>query len=81
MTLPRDSAKVAHFYSMRCPKFCSMNVTQEVHEFVTGKGIAEQEGNAIGMHAKVHEFNRRAESSPPPHSPRYDGALKAGTAR
>jgi len=29
-TLPKDSAKVAHFCSMCGPKFCSMKITQEV---------------------------------------------------
>ncbi|MDX1949459.1 MAG: phosphomethylpyrimidine synthase ThiC, partial [Rickettsiales bacterium] len=32
-TLPKDSAKVAHFCSMCGPKFCSMKITQEVREF------------------------------------------------
>ncbi|WP_106478790.1 phosphomethylpyrimidine synthase ThiC [Phytohalomonas tamaricis] len=36
-TLPKDSAKVAHFCSMCGPKFCSMKITQEVRErFGTG---------------------------------------------
>jgi phosphomethylpyrimidine synthase len=32
-TLPQDSAKVAHFCSMCGPKFCSMQITQEIREF------------------------------------------------
>jgi phosphomethylpyrimidine synthase len=32
-TLPKDSAKVAHFCSMCGPKFCSMKITQEVREY------------------------------------------------
>lgn len=31
-TLPQDNAKVAHFCSMCGPKFCSMQVTQEIRE-------------------------------------------------
>ncbi len=31
-TLPKDSAKVAHFCSMCGPKFCSMKISQEVRE-------------------------------------------------
>ncbi len=46
-TLPKDSAKVAHFCSMCGPKFCSMKITQEVREF------ARQ-----GLQAKAEEFNR-----------------------
>ncbi|OZG71414.1 phosphomethylpyrimidine synthase ThiC [Hahella sp. CCB-MM4] len=32
-TLPKDSAKVAHFCSMCGPKFCSMKISQEVRDF------------------------------------------------
>jgi phosphomethylpyrimidine synthase len=46
-TLPKDSAKVAHFCSMCGPKFCSMKITQEVREF------AQQ-----GLQEKAAEFNR-----------------------
>jgi len=47
-TLPKDSAKVAHFCSMCGPKFCSMKITQDVREY------AEQ--LAEGMAAKSAEF-------------------------
>lgn len=46
-TLPKDSAKVAHFCNMCGPKFCSMKITQEVREF------AQQ-----GMQQKAVEFQR-----------------------
>ncbi|WP_313297865.1 phosphomethylpyrimidine synthase ThiC [Diaphorobacter sp.] len=42
-TLPKDSAKVAHFCSMCGPKFCSMKITQEVREFAA-KGLKEKAG-------------------------------------
>ena len=32
-TLPQDNAKVAHFCSMCGPKFCSMQITQEIRDF------------------------------------------------
>ncbi len=32
-TLPKDSAKVAHFCSMCGPKFCSMKISQEVRDY------------------------------------------------
>jgi phosphomethylpyrimidine synthase len=38
-TLPKDSAKVAHFCSMCGPKFCSMKITQEVRDFAAQKGL------------------------------------------
>ncbi len=44
-TLPKDSAKVAHFCSMCGPKFCSMKITQDVRDYV-----------AKGMDKKSDEF-------------------------
>ncbi len=40
-TLPKDSAKVAHFCSMCGPKFCSMKISQEVREYAE-KGMQEK---------------------------------------
>jgi phosphomethylpyrimidine synthase len=39
-TLPAEGAKVAHFCSMCGPKFCSMQITQEVREYARA-GMAE----------------------------------------
>jgi phosphomethylpyrimidine synthase len=47
-TLPKDSAKVAHFCSMCGPHFCSMKITQEVREYAAG-----------GMQEKAVEFMRK----------------------
>ena len=49
-TLPKDSAKVAHFCSMCGPKFCSMKITQDVRDY---SAKLEQEA---GMQAKSEEF-------------------------
>ncbi|MDD0977247.1 phosphomethylpyrimidine synthase ThiC [Pseudomonas fontis] len=38
-TLPKDSAKVAHFCSMCGPKFCSMKITQEVREYAANQPV------------------------------------------
>jgi len=38
-TLPKDSAKVAHFCSMCGPKFCSMKITQEVRDYAASQGV------------------------------------------
>ncbi|MBD9532153.1 phosphomethylpyrimidine synthase ThiC [Comamonas sp. CMM01] len=57
-TLPKDSAKVAHFCSMCGPKFCSMKITQEVRDFAKQQGVAAEQGIAVGMQAKATEFNR-----------------------
>lgn len=39
-TLPKDSAKSAHFCSMCGPKFCSMKISQEVREYAANKGLS-----------------------------------------
>ena len=57
-TLPKDSAKVAHFCSMCGPKFCSMKITQEVRDFAKQKGVAEADALAQGMESKAAEFQR-----------------------
>ncbi|MBF0676487.1 phosphomethylpyrimidine synthase ThiC [Pseudomonas sp.] len=42
-TLPKDSAKVAHFCSMCGPKFCSMKITQEVREYAAEHGLTDEQ--------------------------------------
>src|SRR5579872_3988530 len=37
-TLPQESAKVAHFCSMCGPKFCSMQITNEIREYTAKVG-------------------------------------------
>ena len=55
-TLPKDSAKVAHFCSMCGPHFCSMKITQDVREFAAKQGISEIEALKKGMETKSIEF-------------------------
>ncbi|MGB4674497.1 MAG: phosphomethylpyrimidine synthase ThiC [Azovibrio sp.] len=55
-TLPKESAKVAHFCSMCGPHFCSMKITQDVREFAAQQGIAEAEALEKGMAEKAVEF-------------------------
>ncbi len=38
-TLPKESAKVAHFCSMCGPKFCSMKISQEVRDYAAEQGV------------------------------------------
>src|SRR5947199_4448371 len=59
-TLPPDGAKVAHFCSMCGPKFCSMELTQQVRDYARSKGIDEREAVAAGMQEKAVEFRRLA---------------------
>ena len=51
-TLPKDSAKVAHFCSMCGPKFCSMKISQDVRDYAK-KEIEAQEK---AMEQKAQEF-------------------------
>jgi phosphomethylpyrimidine synthase len=55
-TLPKESAKVAHFCSMCGPHFCSMKITQDVRDFAAKQGIAEAEAIEKGMEVKAVEF-------------------------
>ncbi len=57
-TLPKDSAKVAHFCSMCGPHFCSMKITQEVREYAAAKGVQGETALAHGMQEKAIEFVR-----------------------
>ena len=57
-TLPKDSAKVAHFCSMCGPHFCSMKITQEVREYSANNGVNEDRALAQGMQEKAIEFVR-----------------------
>ncbi len=57
-TLPKESAKVAHFCSMCGPKFCSMKITREVRDqYGTGSEYAKnQKAMKTGMEEKSIEF-------------------------
>ena len=55
-TLPKDSAKVAHFCSMCGPQFCSMKISQDVRDFAAKEGLSEQEALEKGMEVKSVEF-------------------------
>jgi len=55
-TLPAEGAKVAHFCSMCGPKFCSMEITQQVRDYAKQLGIDEAAAKAQGMGEKAKEF-------------------------
>jgi phosphomethylpyrimidine synthase len=55
-TLPKESAKIAHFCSMCGPHFCSMKISQDVRDFAAKEGIAEAEALKKGMEIKSIEF-------------------------
>ncbi|MBC7161286.1 phosphomethylpyrimidine synthase ThiC [Immundisolibacter sp.] len=56
-TLPKESAKLAHFCSMCGPHFCSMKITQDVRDYAQSKGLADEQGAlTAGMQEKAIEF-------------------------
>ncbi|MGD8852124.1 MAG: phosphomethylpyrimidine synthase ThiC, partial [Gammaproteobacteria bacterium] len=55
-TLPKDSAKVAHFCSMCGPHFCSMKITQDVRDYAREHGVSERDALSRGMEEKAVEF-------------------------
>jgi len=58
-TLPKDSAKVAHFCSMCGPHFCSMKITQDVRDYAAAQGVDEQAALEKGMEQKAAEFVKK----------------------
>ncbi len=59
-TLPKESAKVAHFCSMCGPRFCSMKISQDVRDYAARKGIGDL-GAALenGLSDKAGEFRKQ----------------------
>ncbi|HNN86419.1 MAG: phosphomethylpyrimidine synthase ThiC [Pseudomonadales bacterium] len=48
-TLPKESAKVAHFCSMCGPKFCSMKITQDVRDYAAAQGYDVKGSDTVRM--------------------------------
>ncbi|WP_417228275.1 phosphomethylpyrimidine synthase ThiC [Amphritea sp.] len=55
-TLPKESAKVAHFCSMCGPKFCSMKISQEVRNLDASQIATLEAAADKGMQEKSQEF-------------------------
>jgi phosphomethylpyrimidine synthase len=60
-TLPADGAKVAHFCSMCGPKFCSMELTQQVRDYAKEHGVSDADAVEAGMQEKSEEFLKKKE--------------------
>ncbi len=52
-TLPADGAKLAHFCSMCGPKFCSMQITQEIRDYARA-GMEEKSKAFIEQGAEIY---------------------------
>ena len=55
-TLPAEGAKLAHFCSMCGPKFCSMEITQQIRDYAAEKGVDATDALHAGLAAKSEEF-------------------------
>ncbi|WP_044747527.1 phosphomethylpyrimidine synthase ThiC [Bacillus alveayuensis] len=55
-TLPKESAKVAHFCSMCGPKFCSMRISHDLRKMAKEEGKTEEQLIEEGMEQKSKEF-------------------------
>ena len=60
-TLPADGAKVAHFCSMCGPKFCSMELTQQVREYAATHNLTSVDALKTGLKEKSDEFKKAGE--------------------
>jgi phosphomethylpyrimidine synthase len=60
-TLPKDAHKSAHFCSMCGPKFCSMEITQQLRDFAKQEGfVSTKEAAAAGM-VEMSEVFRKSD--------------------
>jgi phosphomethylpyrimidine synthase len=57
-TLPAAGAKLAHFCSMCGPKFCSMQLTQELRDYAARLGVDPETAIQEGMQQKADEFKK-----------------------
>ena len=55
-TLPAEGAKAAHFCSMCGPKFCSMEITQQLRDYAAEQGVAVEEAVELGLAEKSREY-------------------------
>jgi phosphomethylpyrimidine synthase len=55
-TLPAHGAKEAHFCSMCGPKFCSMEITQQIRDFAAAQGTTVEQAVETGLAVKAAEY-------------------------
>jgi phosphomethylpyrimidine synthase len=70
-TLPKDAHKVAHFCSMCGPKFCSMEITQQVRDYAArlnerADGMAQMSAKFRALGGEVYVAADGAAVGPPP---------------
>ena len=57
-TLPQEAAKEAHFCSMCGPKFCSMEITQQLRDYAAERGVEIDRAVDSGLAEKAAEYRR-----------------------
>ena len=60
-TLPAEGAKLAHFCSMCGPRFCSMEITQQIRDYAAERGLGERAAVVTGLEEKSAEFRKGRE--------------------
>lgn len=55
-TLPQEGAKSAHFCSMCGPKFCSMEITQQLRQYADERGVEVSTAVAEGLADKARQY-------------------------
>ena len=55
-TLPKEAHKVAHFCSMCGPKFCSMEITQQVRDYAAKLNETPEMAAERGMEEMADKF-------------------------
>jgi phosphomethylpyrimidine synthase len=57
-TLPQEGAKLAHFCSMCGPKFCSMEITQQLRDFANARGLTVSTAIESGLAEKALQYRQ-----------------------
>ena len=57
-TLPAEAHKEAHFCSMCGPKFCSMEITQQIRDYADAQGTDSEKAKNLGLQEKAAEFRK-----------------------
>jgi phosphomethylpyrimidine synthase len=63
-SLPADGAKLAHFCSMCGPKFCSMEITQQIRDEAARAGQSVEDVVDAGLDQKAAEFRELSADRP-----------------
>jgi phosphomethylpyrimidine synthase len=57
-TLPAEGAKLAHFCSMCGPRFCSMEITQQIRDWAAEHGASPTEAKERGLQEMSERFRK-----------------------